>query len=480
MNDKQPNILLIMPDQMRGDCLSLEGHPCIQTPNIDAIGGGGTHFHRAYTTCPSCIPARRALLTGMHPANNGMPGFIGGCPIETPTLPDELRRAGYLTALVGRSMHQFPEEVPYGYDERIKGSTYDRNDQYAAELERVFPGSGGVRSCGLPNNGWAARPWHLPDAWHPTAWVVNRSRELIARAGGPQPLFLTTSFYAPHPPLLPPQCYYDRYYNCDDLPAPAIGDWATPPPNDGLGLGLESPRVKLDGMRLRIAQAGYFGLINHIDDQLWWLLHEFRQLSRAQGRPWVVVFTSDHGEMLGDHYYFRKVEPYEGSARIPLLMQASPDLEFTGGQTIESPVCLEDIMPTLLDLAGRALPDNLDGRSLVSTLRGGADGVREVLHGEHAPCYPGSQPHQFMTDGREKYIWRTDDGSEQLFDLTADPHECNDLAGDAARIDPWRNRMAAQLKDRSEGFSDGEKLIAGCEYPRLTPYGQRLRDAARR
>ena len=472
---KQPNILFIMPDQMRGDCLSLERHPVLLTPNIDTIGGQGTHFTRAYTTCASCIPARRSFLTGQYPATNGMVGFRGGCPITTPTLPKVLVAAGYRTAMVGRYMHQDPYEEPYGYQTRILGSTY-MNDDYTEFLARKAPGSGGVKGHGVSFNGWAAKPWHLPEHLHPTNWVVQRSRELLEAHDDSGPLFLTTSFYAPHPPLIPPPFYFDRYLR-QDLPPAAIGDWASPPPDDALGAGVDAHVTLLQGEALRSAQAGYFGLINHIDDQLYWLLAEFKHKSRSAKRPWLIAFSTDHGEMLGDHYFFRKCEPYEGSSRIPFLIQASPELGFRSGQRCDTPVCLEDLMPTFLAAAGADAPEGMDGRSLLPVLRGeGSGGVRDWLHGEHATCYSQAQAYHFLTDGRMKYIWRPLDGSEQLFDLGADPQELRNLAGDPGQADAlafWRSTLVERLRDRPEGFVRDGTLVAGRAYPAILPHAQR-------
>jgi len=469
--DKRPDILLIMPDQMRGDCLSLDGHPALLTPNADHVGGAGCFFRRAYSTCASCIPARRSLLTGQFPSRNGLVGFTGGCPIRAPTLPRVLLDGGYDTALVGRHMHQFPDDEPYGFATCIAGSTYAGHDEYSAMLQRAVPDLGGITGIGISFNGWQAKPWPLPEHLHPTSWAVRRAREYMAQRDTARPLFLVTSFFAPHPPLIPPAHYMERYLRTP-LPAPAIGDWAVPPPGSGIGLGVDSPRVVLRGEAFRSARAGYFGLINHIDDQIYWLIEDFKQRSTAMKRRWLIVFTSDHGEMLGDHYLFRKCEPYEGSSRIPLLIQGSPGLSLRAGTRCDRPVCLEDIMPTVLELAGIAAPPDMDGKSLVPVLRGQADGVRAVLHAEHAPCYSPGQAYHFLTDGRSKYIWRPIDGSEQLFDLRNDPQECHDLgsaANRATELAGWRRRLCRQLAGRPEGFTDGMRLIPGRPYPAALP-----------
>lgn len=460
-----------MPDQMRGDCLSLELHPVMLTPNIDEIGVQGVHFTHAYTSCASCIPARRALLTGQFPATNGMVGYREGFPLKSPTMTEMLRDSGYATAIVGRYMHQSPYKESYGFERRILGSTYILNDDYARMLDKEAPNLGGIRGLGISNNGWQAKPWPLPEHLHPTNWTVWQARQLLRDHNSESPLFLTASFLAPHPPLIPPPFYMDRYMQMD-LPKPSIGDWAVSPANDALGAGVDAHHTYLRGEALRSAQAGYFGLINHLDDQLYWLIHEFKNKSEEKGRPWLIVFTTDHGEMLGDHYLFRKCEPYEGSSHIPFLIQGSPGLGFKTGLTPSQPVCLEDIMPTLLELADIPVPEYVDGRSLVSLMRGENMRVRSWLHGEHAPCYDQQQAYHFLTDGKMKYIWRPLNGLEQLFDLERDPGEIHDLAAEESngdRVALWRNRLIKHLKSRPEAFSDGKRLIPGQPYDAVLP-----------
>jgi arylsulfatase A-like enzyme len=174
--------------------------------------------------------------------------------------------------------------------------------------------------------------------------------------------------------------------------------------------------------------------------------------------------------MLGDHYLFRKCEPYEGSARVPFLIQGSEELGFQSGAIHRGPVCLEDLAPTITEVAGADTPDGMDGRSLVPILRGDASPVRSVLHGEHNPCYDLDQAFHMLTDGRQKFIWRPHNGIEQLFDLDADPNECHNLATRPDHLDDlrlWRRRMVDHLADRPEGFSDGERLVTGRRYSHL-------------
>jgi arylsulfatase len=468
---QKPDILLIMPDQMRGDCLSILGHPAVRTPQLDELAGQGTLFRRAYTPVASCIPARYALLTGLYPQTSGVVGFRAK-PFSTQTLPELLGGAGYTTVLVGRNMHQPAATKSCGYQKRILGSTYVADDEYDKFLKRSSPETGGIRQLvkdlGVTYNHWQAKPWPLADSLHPTEWVVAQSRKVVKETETNKPLFLTTSFYAPHPPLFPPKKYFHAYLK-KKLPAPAHGDWVdwkTLSPK----VNRTGHRVLLEGETLRAAQAGYFGLIEHLDDQISLLIRDFKTRSEKAGRSWVIVVTSDHGEMLGDHGYFRKCEPYEGSANIPFIICGSPAMGFKAGLRIKQPVCLEDIMPTLLALAGTKSSTRIDGINLVPVLRGRKQRIREWLHFEHAPCYSQEQAFHALTDGRFKYIWRPANGKEQLFDLDKDLKEEHDLSNDASHgtiLKKWRTQLVQRLANRPEGFSKGGKLIAGCPYNAL-------------
>ncbi len=161
----KPNILFLMPDQMRGDCLSV-GHPAVRTPQLDKLVREGALVRRAYSTCPSCIPARHSLLTGLFPSTSGVVGFAAR-PITYPTLPRLLDDAGYTTLLVGRCMHQKPANEPYGYQQQILGSTYMAGDDYDRFLKKAAPDTGGIRTLvarlGVSFNGWQAKPWPLAE-----------------------------------------------------------------------------------------------------------------------------------------------------------------------------------------------------------------------------------------------------------------------------------------------------------------------------
>ena len=362
-------------------------------------------------------------------------------------------------------MHQWPVRKRYGYEQMI---TMDHNGgrDYDEWLQRnAPPGNGGWMGGGVMHNDWTAKPWYMDEQYHFTNWTVGQALELLETRDPSCPFFLTVSFIAPHPPLQPPAFYLERYLRTG-VPDPIIGDWAQPPANEGKGDDVAPTRVKLTGEALLCARAGYYGLINHVDDQIRRLLNPVTGLPRLAGGNTVVIFTSDHGEMLGDHYLWRKSVPYEGSARIPLMIRAPERFGIRPGAAIDRPVGLEDIMPTALELAGVDIPDTVEGRSLAPLMRGEETPWREHIRIEHAPL------HQSLTDGQEKFIWFVETGEEQFFDLAADPGECRNLIEEPRaqeRIAQWRQRLIEDLKERPEGFSDGTRLIPGRPYAPVLP-----------
>lgn len=461
---QKPNILLFVTEQHRGDCLGIEDHEVLMTPNMDAIAGAGVRFTRAYSSCPTCIAARRSLLSGQFPATHGMVGYQEGVTwhIEH-TLPAVLAKAGYETCWVGRSMHQYPPDKRFGFEHMITLEHRCPSD-YLDFIQQHRPEDWeGIYGTGVMHNDWTARPWHLEEDLHPTNWTVHEALRFLRNRELSRPFFLVVSFLAAHPPLVPPAFYLERYIR-QGVPKPVIGDWTIPPPNKGKGMDVSAQSVDLTGEALLCARAGYYALLNHLDDQIRRLINPVTGVDRMTGNNTVIALTSDHGEMLGDHYLWRKTVPYEPSARVPLLLRAPQRFGFQSGTIVDKPVGLEDIMPTFLDMAGVAIPDSVDGRSLVPLARGEATDWRNYMHIEHAPV------HHSLTNGKEKYIWFAVDGREQFFRLTDDPTECHNLAAipeETERLSHWRCLLVEELENRAEGFADGARLIPGRPYPAL-------------
>jgi arylsulfatase A-like enzyme len=461
MSAQRPNVILFVTEQHRGDCLGIEGHPVLMTPNMDAIAGSGVRFTSAYSPAPTCIAARRSLLSGQAPATHGMVGYRDGVEWDIEdTMPAVLARAGYQTCWVGRSMHQHPPTKHFGFESLVRLEHRCPSDYQSFMRGRRPDDWEGVYGTGVMHNDWTARPWHLEEDLHPTNWTVHEALRFLRKRDESRPFFLVVSFLAAHPPLLPPAFYLERYIRTG-VPGPVLGDWAEPPPHGGIGMDVSASNVDLRGEALLCARAGYYGLLNHLDDQIRRILNPVTGVDRMTGNNTAVLLVSDHGEMLGDHHLWRKTLPYEPSARIPFLMRAPKRFGIGPRTVVEKPVGLQDVMPTVLDLAGLPVPDSVEGRSVLPLARGQDAAWREFIHIEHAPV------HQSLTDGREKYIWFTADGREQFFDLAEDPHECRDLADDPAhaeKLGRWRRLLIRELEGRPEGFTKSGELVPGRPY----------------
>lgn len=465
---KRPNIVFIIADQWRGDCLGVAGHPVVRTPNLDSLANqGGVRFSRAYSPCPSCIAARASMFTGLTPYSHGRVGYKDKVPWNYDNmLAQLLSDSGYQTHCVGKT-HFYPQKNRCGFDsldsyEERRNIRFGAKDDYLEWLVRESDGEYvDETGHGLDFNSWVARPSHLPEKWHNNTWTVTKSIEFLKRRDTSRPFFLNVSFARPHPPIDPPQVYYDMFRD-RPLPPVPVGEWSAHTHQPVTAIN--SPTGFLPDGELDHTRRAYYAQIAHIDNQIGRLQQAMALLDIKN--TWF-VFTADHGEMLGDHDRFRKMYALEGSARVPMII-APPNQNLEAaedGKASAAPVSLEDVYPTILEMAGVPVPEQTEGRSLLPFLEGAPDHWREHMHGEHSGWNSGRQ---FMTDGREKYIWKTVTGKEYLFDLENDPQEMCDLARlpeHAGRLDRWRKRMIAQLAKRDDGLSDGEKLIPGRDLP---------------
>jgi len=461
---KRPNILFLMTDQQRGDCLGCAGNPVIKTPHLDSIAKEGVIFSNAYTSTPSCTPARSAILTGLSPWHHGMIGYgriAGKYPFE---LPGALRDAGYYLYGIGK-MHWFPQRRLRGYHEilldesgRVEtpGFVSDYRQWFKEQAPDLDPDA-----TGIGWNDYRAKAYALPERLHPTRWTADRAVDFIEEYDRPEPFMLKVSFARPHSPYDPPKRFIDMYDE-DDMPAPAVGDWAAryDPHN-------EPPRPSLWHGDLGVQQSkksrrAYYGSISFIDEQIGRILAALKK--RVLYDNTLIIFLADHGDMLGDHHLWRKTYAYEGSAHVPMLLRwpKSMGMDNQRGKSLPQPVELRDVLPTFLDTAGAEIPNHLDGKSLLQLVRGNTRDWRQYIDLEHSMCY--NKDHwNALTDGKAKYIYYAFDGREELFDLTKDPKELHNLADNPAHnstLLKWRQRMVEHLSERGERFvSDGKLTI---------------------
>lgn len=459
-----PNVVLVCVDQWRGDALGCEGHPFAMTPHLDQLAAEGVRFSRAYAATPSCVASRASLYTGLSQTSTRRVGYQDGIEWDhAVTLGSEFTNAGYQTQAIGK-LHVYPERSQIGFQHVILHDGYlhfarkkPRDigliDDYIVWLrEKTGNPRADYFDNGVNCNSQVARPWDKDEALHPTTWIVTEAIDFLRRRDTRKPFFLYLGFHRPHPPYDPPQWAFQQYMDLE-MPDPPVGDWADAVLGPYDDSWRADPNVtRLSGPRYRRARAGYFGHISHIDLQINRFLETLAEYGLRQGT--VICFVSDHGEMLGDHNAFRKVLPYEGSARVPLLL-SGPGIP--GHRVVEDKVIeLRDILPTLLDSAGLARPEGIDGCSAVPLLGGERHPWREFLHGEHTAF---GQSVHYLTDGRHKYVWWSGTGREQLFDLRDDPEERHDLGSTPSS--PWRQRLIQCLEGREEQFVSEGALIAG-------------------
>jgi arylsulfatase A-like enzyme len=465
---ERPNVLLITTDQQRWDSLGYNDPSTdLRTPICDQLAAGGTNFGRAYVTCPVCIPARRSLLSGLHPQTHGLRRYEDGLDWDAPcSLPELLAQAGWHTALIGK-LHLHPQRKRYGYQYMLRTET--PQDRWDSPLMPVNDWIDWLRergidhpyNLGLGSNTRLARPWDKEERFHHTSWLADRAVDFLVKYRDPsQPFFLHLSFWAPHPPMIPPQAYWDRYYRRHGR-RPVMSEWT--PKFDVVPRGIpESSAVgPFDENDMHETIAGYYGLINHIDDRIGYVLSRLFEYGspRAQ-EPTLILFTSDHGEMLGDHHLWRKSLPYEGSSHVPFFI-AGHKLPVARGVSNEL-VCLEDVVPTVLDMCGQPIPDALrgplEGKSLAPILRGETTRVRERLFGE---C----DNNHFVVEGDLKYCWFARTNEEQLFNLADDPKETRDLSANTSLLEPFRRQLAKYLAGRSDVKFDPAKAIPCANQP---------------
>jgi arylsulfatase A-like enzyme len=457
----RPNLLFVMTDQQRGDCLHADGNRAIRTPHLDRLAQEGALFTNAYSTTPTCTPARSALLTGLSPWNHGMLGYQNIPPAFAYEKPKVLAELGYRTCSIGKNHFQ-PWRNSHGYqqmflDEHSLRRPGEERTDYEAWFYSQLPHENPY-ATGLGWNDYAARPFAHPERYHPTTWMGDTAVRYLDSYRAAEPFYLKVSFIRPHSPYDPPQRFWDQYRDTT-LPAAVRGKWAErwEKPSSA------APDIwhgRLSEEQVRESRRGYYACITHVDEQIGRILEVLER--RKMLEETLIVFTSDHGDMTGDHNLWRKSYAYQASARIPMLVRwPNGMVAAKRGQRISSPVELRDVFPTLLDGAGASPARPLDGASMLELCRNQQAKWRPWIDLEHDICYSPKNNWNALTDGKTKYIFHALDGEEQLFDLTADPNELRDLAGEAERQDLlrlWRGRMLEHLSVRGDYYVGGGKL----------------------
>ena len=451
---KRPNILLIMADQFRAGWLGCAGFP-IQTPQIDRIAARGTRFTRASCVCPLCTPSRASLATGRYPRHTGVQVHDASLPLDAVTYYQLLRRGGYRVAAVGKTdlhkdLHEYGErgDLPYMYHMGFTDLCETEGKMNAAwpAVREGKPGPAGPYQRLLAAAGkmeyltrdyldrlknrppWYAAPSVLPPELFHDRFVGERACAMLRGLPHDSPWHLFVSFVGPHDPWDPPQCYYDRYRDAHFPPS-------IPPDMDGKPEWIRKRAARqtggMDAEGLENMKRHYAGSIAVIDEWVGRILDVLEE--RGEAEDTAVVFTADHGEMMGDLGLVQKSVMYEGALRIPLIVSLPGQEKAESGALAELP----DLAPTFLELAGVRPPDLMDAVSLLPVLEGRAAELRPFQLSELSNC-------QMLFDGRYKWI-RSWNDRDELYDLLEDPEErvnrIDSLPDVVRRMQKWTFRQ---------------------------------------
>jgi arylsulfatase A-like enzyme len=420
----KPNILILHTDQQRFDTIQSLGHTHVDTPNIDRLVDRGTSFTRAYSSNPVCMPARHDLLTGVSARHHGYwsnsKTYIENRDLRT--VPGMLTEAGYQTVGIGK-MHHRPDREHHGWAHMMNMEELPscrENDSYLQYLDREGYGDVRCHHGVRPLFYHVPQPSSVPESHHGSAWVATETLDWL-REDRDRPYFMFSSWVGPHPPLYVPQQYLDHYRDRplpDPFAAPEFSARQTP---DTL--------ENVEGTAYQRLREAYFAAITLIDTHIGRILDELEASGQIDNT--VIIFMSDHGEILGDRNGYQKHVPYEGSAHIPMIA-CGPGIPHG---TCDTPVTTWDVAATILEVSGVSSPDDhpLVGTSLREIASESTDRTVVFHHGNQARRYVAS------VNRTHKFVHWYNGGDEWLFDLETDPGEqINRIDADADTAESLR------------------------------------------
>ena len=424
----QPNILILMVDQLNGTLFPDGPADWLHAPNLKRLAARSTRFANAYTASPLCAPGRASFMSGLLPSRSRVYDNAAEFAADIPTYAHHLRRAGYQTALSGKMHFVGPDQL-HGFEERLTTDIYPADfgwtPDYRKPGERIdwwYHNMGSVTGAGVAE---ISNQMEYDDevAYHATRKIYD-----LARGHDARPWCLTVSFTHPHDPYVARRKYWDLYEECDHLlPQVPAMDYADHDAHSKRIFDANDWRsFDISDEDIRRSRRAYFANISYLDDKIGTLLDTLE----ATGQEAVILFVSDHGDMLGERGLWFKMSFYEGSARVPLMI-ASPDM---APGLVTDPVSNIDICPTLCDLAGADMSEVMPwvaGESLVSL---GQGATRESPVAMEYAAEASYAPLVCLRHERWKYT-RCALDDDQLFDLQADPHELTNLASDPSHHD---------------------------------------------
>lgn len=424
---RPPNILLVMADQLSAPALPIHGHPVVQAPHLSRLAEEGVVFENCYCNFPICAPSRASMHAGVLPLSLGCYDNAAEFRAEIPTLAHHLGLLGYRTVLCGKMHFVGPDQL-HGYHERPMTEIYPSNFAWTVDWSKGREWRPtNLTMAPVIESGPCVRTMQMDydeEVEHHALWSLRD----LARAPDRRPFLLTVSFTHPHSPFVISREYWDRYRH-DDIDMPATGD-VPPEQRDTLSRNLYYCHARhlftVTDEHVRSARHGYYGMVSYIDDKVGRLVGELDTLGLADET--VIVFTSDHGEMLGERGMWYKQHFWEWAARVPLVFR---DPGRWKARRVGEVVSLVDLMPTLLGLAGgdpAGLSPPVDGHDMSGLLDGHADGWPDIAISEYT-ADGSTGPSRMVRKGAHKYM-EIEGVDRLLFNLETDPRELRNLADD--------------------------------------------------
>lgn len=440
------NILLIFTDQQRFDTIAAHGNPVIQTPSLDSLAKDGVSFRRAYSPCPVCIPARYAMHTGLMPHKTDCV-YNDIMPEGNRSFMEVLSEHGYQTHGVGKMHFAFEDKETstlWGYGSRDVSEELGEPDDYTRFLQEHDYGHvhepNGIRG----DMYYTPQPSQLPARLHNSSWVVDRSIDFLESRDAAAPFMLMTSFIKPHPPFETPTPW-NKLYRGPEMPLPkqpVTAEVLTTYWNAFQNRYKYFDRG-ISEHAVRTMKAAYYATISFIDYQVGRLLSYLKEHDLYEDT--LIIFSSDHGELLGDYDCLGKRCFLDSASRIPLIM-VHPDLP--SGCSTEAPVSLVDVFPTMLQYAGIPAEELLCGKSLKDVYEDPSD--RDIIFGQY---HHHDKALYMSVSERFKYIYSVPDRKEWLFDLKTDPGEIHNKSGNPFYSKHVRMMRASLISYfRKEGY----------------------------
>jgi choline-sulfatase len=454
----QPNILFIQADQLAASVLPFYGHPLVKTPHLDRLAAMGTVFENAYTPNPICASSRFAMMSGQYSSRIGAFDNASEFPASVPTFAHYLRSLGYATCLSGKMHFVGPDQL-HGFEERVTTDIYPSDFGWTANWEKKIepyaPSQMSMR--GVVESGLCVRSLQMDYDDD----VANQSVQWLfdhARRNDDRPFLLVSSFTHPHNPFTISKEFWDLYDDADiDLPqVPFMPFEERDAWSQRYFKLIRQDEHHVTEAHIRSARHAYYGMVSYLDSKVGVLLDTLEKINAIDNT--VIIFTADHGEMLGERGMWYKFNPFQNSIRVPLLISA-PGAKT--GHRVSANCSLVDMLPTLLDLATKNHPpelvDHCDGRSLHTWLHGTDSSWKDetliefTSEGVHAPAF-------ILRKGHYKYTYCEGDPG-MLFDLQKDPLELRNLCQEPEFM-PLAQELANEIEARFNPSKVKSEVIA--------------------